>query len=159
MKHLYLIRHAQANNPERNQTDFDRSLSMQGQLDAKLMSNILTNTEIKPVTIISSPALRTKQTSEQFATTLNFPVASIYFEPKLYEAKTDDLYRVIHTLDNQYHTAIIVGHNPSIGFFLDQYTNEYQDVSPCTILHFELNHDDWSEFAPSVVAFKGIMLP
>jgi len=123
-KTLYLMRHAEAAWMTPSQRDFDRPLDDRGERDAIKMGQRLKVRGVLPLVIISSPALRTTQTSELIATEIGFPVDKISFCEPIYEARLSDLLEIIHSLDASIHSVMIIGHNPSIGRLVSQLSGE-----------------------------------
>jgi phosphohistidine phosphatase len=81
-------------------------------------------------------------------------------QEKLYEASIDNLYDVIHRIDNQYDTIFIFGHNPSVSYFADIYLNDYlPEVVTCGVVHFELNSQKWADFSPAKATFAAMWEP
>lgn len=160
MKHLYLIRHAKSSWDSKTLSDFDRPLNERGNLTAPLMAELLKNQGVQPDLLISSPAKRAISTCNYFADILNYPLEKIQQELTIYEAVVDDLYKIIHSIDEKFNTVLMFGHNPSISYFIDQYINDYlPEVPTCGISILNLKVENWKDFNPSNVDFVSLLEP
>lgn len=160
MKNLYLIRHAKSSWDDAKVTDLDRPLNEKGHQDAKLMSAFLYSQNIIPDLMISSPANRALSTCNYFATAFGYYPTKILQHKDIYEALPNDLYKIIHQLENQLSTVLIFGHNPSISYFLDEFINDYiPEVSACGIIHFRMTTGDWQNFNPNNAKFVAMWEP
>ena len=146
MKQLILIRHAKAVDGSLHLHDFDRVLHKRGERDAAAMGEILAKKNLSIDAFISSPAARTKATSELIATQLNFPLQNIQFQPLIYEASTRTLFQIACELNNDWKTVILVGHNPA---FYDLANNllgkPLIDFPTCTMCGITFNIENWAD--------------
>ncbi len=151
MKNIFLLRHAHSDPDSDN--DFDRPLNEEGIAKCQIIS-----TNIKPYfnqidLIISSPALRTKQTVENLIILLKQNVNKINYKKELYSASVNELFQTITTLDNKYQTILIVSHNPAISqlaMFLNKKNLSPQIIqgfSPGSLALFENLIEFWSELS------------
>jgi phosphohistidine phosphatase len=113
MKKLTIIRHAKAERPEGYATDFERPLNGRGRRDATLMGELLTHLAPPVDWWISSPALRTRQTTElMLAEYKNGPTP--FWEPAVYEATAETLLEIIANIPQDIEHAVLVGHNTGL---------------------------------------------
>lgn len=113
MKKLYIVRHTNKAEAKSGQDDYDRELSQQGLDEAKKMAVQLSNKIEKTDLIVSSPALRTKQTAEIFADVLDYN-KSIMYNEVLYMAFVNELLETISYTFDTVENMILIGHNPSL---------------------------------------------
>jgi len=113
MKTLTIIRHAKAESPEESANDFDRPLTPRGQKDAGYLAKFLTRLEPPIDWLISSPALRARQTTEQIAAELAV-AESIVWQETLYLADAETLLRVLCEAPQDMEHVALVGHNPGM---------------------------------------------
>ncbi len=146
MKKLYLIRHAKASwdNPE--QSDFERPLTPQGEIDANAMAVQLKAQNLKPDLIISSNAVRALSTAKILAEELKFPVAHIVSDPHIYSGGVEELVTLVKAISTKLNTVFIVGHNPSLTL-LAHYLCEGTKVTitTCGVLGIEFAMKKWEE--------------
>jgi phosphohistidine phosphatase len=113
MKKLYIVRHSQKVEEKFGQDDYDRELSENGILEAKQMAGVLKDKNISTDLIVSSPAIRTKQTAEIYAEELNYG-KSIMYNEVLYMAFVNELMETISYTFDTVETMVLIGHNPSL---------------------------------------------
>jgi len=113
MKKLYIVRHTHKSEERPGQDDYDRGLSQIGMEEARLMAKKLANTGIQTDLIVSSPAVRTRETAEIFAEILNYD-KSIMYNEVLYLAFVNELLETISYTFDTVDTMILIGHNPSL---------------------------------------------
>tara|TARA_B100000809_G_scaffold76741_2_gene74535 strand:- start:8470 stop:8946 length:477 start_codon:yes stop_codon:yes gene_type:complete len=140
MKTLYLIRHADSD-WKNEETDFDRSLSPKGILDASAIRKQLDNLNFQPELVICSPALRTKTTAQIITKNI-----TTVFESSIYEAPIINLIRVINALPNVHKNVALIGHNPAISSLVNYLTGDFiNNMQPCTVVKVDLEIDNWDE--------------
>ncbi len=145
---LYLVRHAEAEGMGSCQCDFDRPLNARGKRNAMKMGQRLKARGDIPLAIISSPALRAVQTSELIATEIGFPIDMIVLRETIYEAGVSDLLEIIQSLGDSIHSAMIIGHNPSIGWLIRQLSGEQVANAPtCCIATLQTFSSRWKDAA------------
>src|SRR5215212_820320 len=111
MKTLLLLRHAKSSWDNPSQQDFDRPLAERGKRDAPRMGRALKERGPEPDLIVSSPAVRARQTVEAAINAAGF-TAALQFDESIYEAGLGELMRVVRNLPNSSSTVLMVGHNP-----------------------------------------------
>lgn len=112
---LYILRHARAAWAQPGQTDFDRALDDDGFAEAEVIAEEAADQGYKPDLIISSTAVRCRQTAEPFRRTVSEELAIDYVD-SLYSG-TVDTYAELAFADRQETSVMIVGHNPMIEEF------------------------------------------
>lgn len=156
-RELILLRHTKSSWKNLSLPDFDRPLKRDRMQDATNMGKALYKLGLRPDLIISSPALRTKQTSELFCDKLHYDFDKVFFDKRIYESSAEEILQVVRETDAEVKTLIIVGHNPSLTHFTNlfsphaineipttgvvwlQFTNadwEIYRTTPCQLLHF-----------------------
>jgi phosphohistidine phosphatase len=137
-KILVLVRHATAttNDPS---GDFYRPLNSEGIAEAKLTANKLLQiwgeSHYAKPEIVSSPAVRTKQTAAEivhtFAGDSRFGSQfDIDIENDLYRGEPEDWYSLIHHIYLHSQALVIVGHNPGISFIASELVNQAINFRP-----------------------------
>ncbi|MCD6367069.1 MAG: histidine phosphatase family protein [Bacteroidales bacterium] len=145
MKTIILLRHAYAERHS-GKEDFYRHLSPEGVRVAKLMSCELKERISEIDLIVSSAALRTKETAEIFRKDA-FPETSVRFEKDLYYLQfTNQFFDFVYTLDESFDTVLFVGHNPVFSFLtqsLSGDSNRY--LYPGSFLIVNFKAEQWTE--------------
>lgn len=145
MKRLTLLRHAQADNPLSGQQDWDRPLTARGLLDAREMARRMKTQRRRPALILSSPAVRARQSAEAFMKCFgNIPLQLI---EDLYLAAPRQILASIHAQGASAAHLLLVAHNPGICEFADQLSTERRiDGMPTgAIVTAEFALDTWRE--------------
>ncbi|HEY5653224.1 MAG TPA: histidine phosphatase family protein [Pontiella sp.] len=155
-KTLYLMRHADANWANGYTSDFDRSLNSHGLRDSSKIGALLKHRNTLPETIVCSSAKRTVQTLQK----LDLGVKSITFNQDMYEASTQELLRIIQSLDNGYASAMLIGHNPGISRLITHLTGTQSRALPtCGMATIELKCDSWKAAAECSAELKQFDIP
>ena len=113
-KTIYLARHAKSSWSSSAETDFDRPLSNRGVADAVRMGNELNNLAWKPEKIISSPAIRAKQTCQTLCDKLDFSFERVVWNRNIYAAYMVTLLQLLSALSESTKSVMLIGHNPAM---------------------------------------------
>ncbi|QKJ23911.1 SixA phosphatase family protein [Poseidonibacter lekithochrous] len=152
MKKLYIVRHALKELEQLDQDDYDRALSQSGIDDAKLMAQRLAAKGIKADLIVSSPAKRTKETSEIFAEALNYD-KSIMYNEVLYMAYVNELIETITYTFDTVDTMILIAHNPSLTALAITLVGLKEKIAMGGIVEVEFNCDSWIDISKENAKF------
>ncbi|MFT4033798.1 MAG: histidine phosphatase family protein [Siphonobacter sp.] len=145
-KTLYLVRHAEAEQPAGGPHDFQRILTPQGLIDAARMGRLLTNKGVQLDTLVSSPSERTTMTAKVFSEQLNFDFQKVIFNSYLYEGAPRHYLTAINELTEKDSVAMIVGHNPSITYLGEYLCHEQLGtVPPASVVAIEFTNMPWAE--------------
>lgn len=146
MKTLYLLRHAKSSWQNPDLDDFDRPLLEKGLKRSKLIIDYLHENETKVDLIVSSPAVRALATAEIFARALNYPVDNIRKERKLYFGDSDSFYEQFFDVPKHVNSMMLVGHNPAISTFANQFLEKKIDFLPTSgVVSISFNTDQWEK--------------
>ena len=148
MKTLIIIRHARSNDAKINETDFERSLSDRGKSEALAASDKILSKIPSIDLILSSSALRTKQTAEYFRKALNCSAEKIKHLDGLYLASAEKIEELITSVEKDIDSLMVVCHNPGITDFVNGLiVNVRIDNMPtCGIFCVSVEIDNWEEF-------------
>jgi len=148
MKRLILVRHAKSSWSNDGMADRDRPLNPRGRLAAERVGGWLSATGRQPDKVLSSPAVRCRQTWEGIAKG-GIVTPDVEFIEALYLADAPEILDALHTATGD--TVLLLGHMPGIG---DLAHGLRQDPPPhhdafgkyptgsATVLDFPI--DDWS---------------
>ena len=112
--------------------DVDRSLKGRGVRDAYNTAEWLAEQGDIPEILISSPATRALHTALIFARRLNIPFSDIAIEESIYGADVDSLRQLVASISDEYASAMIFGHNPTITHFVNYCIEHHIDHVPTT---------------------------
>lgn len=146
MKTLYIVRHAQKEDEQIGQDDYDRDLSLKGIEDAEKMAKKFAEKNLPVDLIVSSPAKRTKLTAEIFAKTLNYN-KTIMFNEVLYMAFVNELFETITYTFDTVDSMLLVGHNPSLtalAITLVEFREKFQIGA---IMQIDFDCDSWIDIS------------
>lgn len=111
---LLVLRHAKSSWSQHNLADFDRPLKKRGYRDAERMGLYLKERQLLPDTILSSSAVRARQTLELALPALGFDPARITWSRRFYHAEPDVWLEAVRILPLSTARCLIVGHNPGL---------------------------------------------
>jgi phosphohistidine phosphatase len=114
VQHAVLVRHAHAEWPNYTGTDFDRPLTPQGFADARATAIAIRDAGHRPGLLLTSPALRTMQTTGVIAATLGLPENSVLPASQLYNAGPEILQAELRKAFLAADVVMLVAHNPGI---------------------------------------------
>jgi phosphohistidine phosphatase len=146
MKTLLILRHAKSSWKHPELSDHDRPLNKRGKHDAPLMGQLLNEKKLVPDLIISSTAVRAKDTALAVAERVGYD-NEIIFESTLYAASPDAYIKAISNVaDNgkDFYTILVVGHNPGLEELIEVLTGEMHELATCELAVIELPTKKWS---------------
>ena len=145
MKTLYILRHAKSSWEQSELRDFERPLAERGLRDIKIMGQRFSQHQRSVECIITSPAVRTKTTALLFAREIGFPEDDISANPELYFAGATMFLKAASLIDEDFQSAMLVGHNPAITEFVNDICNAGIDNIPtCGLVELRLPIEQWS---------------
>ena len=144
MKTLYLLRHAKSSKDDLTIKDHDRPINSKGKDQCESISTIICDEKIMPNLIISSSALRAKQTAEIVAKDIQFK-GKLELNRDLYEAKVDRYMKILKNISDDYTSVMLVGHNPTHEEFLAKLISGQISLSTASLVCIELSVSLWKE--------------
>ncbi len=111
MKLLTLFRHGKSEWETGAEEDFERPLKDRGRKDTPMMGKFLASIGATPDLLISSPAVRARQTAELLAPAAGF-MGEIRWEESIYAASAGELMSLLRHLPDEANYVLLVGHNP-----------------------------------------------
>jgi len=158
MKTLLVLRHAKSSWKDASQRDFDRPLNTRGTDDAALMGAVMRKKKIDPELILSSPALRARQTAE-LAIADGKLSGELRFDGRIYEASARRLLEVVAEIDDQFEVAMIIGHNPGFSDLFELITATPVDLPTASLSIIELHISSWAKVCPRSGVLKHLFEP
>jgi len=113
-RELLVVRHAKSDRKAGVRKDFDRPLAKRGKRDAPVMGRHLAAEDLLPDLVISSPAARARATTLRMLEAMEVDEDAVRFEPRVYEAETRTLLRILAEVPRTASRVMIVGHNPGL---------------------------------------------
>lgn len=158
MKTLYLLRHAKSSWDDTSLSDFERPLNDRGNRTAPFMGKFMRENGIEPSIILSSPAVRAKQTAELVRTVAEF-LHEPRFDERIYEASPRTLLEVISEIEAVHKTAMLVGHNPGMEAVIRLLTGDIESMPTAAVAVIDLHIGKWNEMHDSCGKLLNIFRP
>lgn len=163
MKHLTILRHTKAKRPEHFPTDPERPLTKRGQRDAAMLGALIRRLDPPVDWIISSPALRTRQTTAAVVEALDFEREVVWHEA-IYDATADTLLEVLALAPAGRDHILLVGHNPGLtelisGLVAGAPTRLALDFPPGGLAQLSLELFGWNQIRWGCATLHGLFHP
>jgi phosphohistidine phosphatase len=144
-KRLTLIRHANAEQ-DAHVRDFERPLSRKGQGEASDMARRFQERGLIPDLILTSAAVRTRETAETFAKLLGVAPRLLQADDALYLADGDYILGAIRAVGPRVAHLMVIGHNPGISAAAISLAPEAvsSDLPTCGTLTMSVSCATWS---------------
>ena len=144
MKTLLVMRHAKSSWKHAVLPDEQRPLNKRGRANAPRMGRLLRETGLAPQAILSSTAVRARQTALAAAEACGFE-GEIQFEPSLYGASAEIYIRLLGAVPGDPAVVLAVGHNPGVESLLAELTGEDEHLPTGSIARIELDLARWAD--------------
>lgn len=144
MKTLLLMRHGKSSWKNDSLSDHERPLKKRGRRDVKRIAEEIDKHDLYPHIILSSSAVRAKETVEVFVDTLQYENDIIYLD-ELYMAEPEDIIEVLSGLSDDDNTVLVVGHNPGLEAYLQIIDGEIESLPTAGLGHLVLVLDSWQD--------------
>ncbi|MDR0483296.1 MAG: histidine phosphatase family protein [Cellulomonadaceae bacterium] len=123
---LILLRHAKAE-PLGGIEDAQRPLALKGRDQAVRVGQSLASAGILPEAALVSSAVRTRETWRLVAAQLPIQPALVTVSDDLYEAAVSTVFQAVRGLNEDVHTAIVVGHEPTMAWTAQRLATQDSD--------------------------------
>lgn len=159
MKTLILCRHAKSEWPQ-GVPDISRPLKQRGVRDANFLGDLLRSQAFRPDLIVTSPAMRARQTAEIISTCISYPGEMVEEADVYYRGETE-LLHLIRRLPHHVETAMIFGHNPTMENVAQMLLRMHTPLSmpTCAMVCVESDHEQWRFWNPGEVALRWYLIP
>ena len=158
MRNIYLLRHAKSSWDDPAVTDHERVLNERGRRAAVRMGEYAQRAGIQPEIVISSTAIRARETTSIFLPAAGISVDPIFTE-RIYEATTGKLLELITETDDSFRSLLLIGHNPAIEGLTGVLTGENEIVSTATLITISTDVDKWCDVSPNCGQLVRIIRP
>ncbi len=144
MKTLLIMRHAKSSWKEKELPDHDRPLKKRGRKDIANMAKILKKKALVPDFILSSTAVRAKDTASLMAEKLNYK-GKLELVENFYMAEPETYIKKIATVPEKVENLLIIGHNPGLEGLVMTLGDKIASLPTGSIAKIYLFIDKWSE--------------
>lgn len=158
MKTLFIMRHAKSSWDNPDWSDFERPLNKRGLETAPFMGKVMNKNNFTPQIIVSSSAMRAKQTANLVRKSAGFN-AEIFFDERIYEASPQRLLEVISNIEDEYDSAMIVGHNPGFENLVRVLTGKIEPMPTAALAVIDLEINAWKEINAETGNLRKLIRP
>ncbi len=144
MKTLYIVRHGEKNIVDESIDDYDIEVTQKGLEDIHKQAKKLKEKDIIPDLIVSSPAIRTRQTADILSNELNY-TKNIMYNEVLYQAFMNELVESITYTFDDVKTLMIVGHNPSLTALGVSFVGLKEKILMGEMVRIDFDCNSWTE--------------
>jgi phosphohistidine phosphatase len=142
MKTLLLLRHAKSSWKESALQDFDRPLNERGKRAAEMVGRFIRNKQIAPDLLLSSPAIRARETIEIVIKTAKLR-SELRYDERIYEASPQRLLEVVSQIEEERKIVVLVGHNPGMEELLKLMTHRVEHMATGTVAKIDFEAAGW----------------
>lgn len=156
MKELIVVRHAKSSWEHAGLADHERPLLEKGKKRTRKIINYLQEQGVKPDFILTSSALRARETANYIAIGLGLDKGLMKVDPALYHADAEQLLAQFDDLSDTFNSVMLVGHNPALTNFVNFFLVppiDWLPTSGVVALQFDTEHWDEIRTAPRSVRF------
>ncbi|MCP4971033.1 MAG: phosphoglycerate mutase [Arcobacter sp.] len=143
MKTLYVMRHAQKIESNSDEYDYDIELSEKGKIDSQNVANKFKNLGNKIDLIVSSPAIRARQTAEIVSDILDYK-KNIMYNEVIYQAFLNEIIESLTYTFDTVDNLLLIGHNPALTALLITFTEYKEELNTSEIVKIEFNCNSWT---------------
>lgn len=160
MKTLFIVRHAKSSWDYPGIPDYERPLLEAGKLKTIKMAGYLIEQGVIPDLIMSSNAIRARETAAIIAQGLSYPVEKIQILPVIYQGNEEDVINILLEIPNENESVIIVGHNPTLTSLANYFLQEPIDWMPTSgVVCIEFITDLWKNILKAEKRTKFVISP
>jgi phosphohistidine phosphatase len=160
MKTLYIVRHAKSSWDHSGISDHDRPLMEKGKKKTRRIVDYLLLHKVEIDLIISSDAVRARETAFIIARGISYPDTEIRLSSSIYNCGTDDLFRLLDSLADDIGSLMIVGHNPSMTDFANIFLEDIIYNMPTSgVACIEFNTDKWADIRSAAKKTNFVISP
>lgn len=158
MKTLYLLRHAKSSWKDETLSDIERPLNGRGRKAAQTIGDFLKREGIIPDLVLSSSAVRARQTTDLLLKAANFST-DLRFDERIYEAGAQKLLEVVKQVEKSKKSVLLVGHNPGLEEFLEVLTGATDSMPTGTLSKVVLEASSWAAIGDNGGTLEWIVKP
>lgn len=146
MKTLLLMRHGKSSWKDESLKDHERPLKKRGRKDSKRISKAILGNALVPDLILSSTAVRARETVDVIVDTLDYK-GRVVFSDDLYMGEPQDFLDILRALDKDYNTVMIVAHNPGLEAYLQIVDGDVESLPTAGLGYLVLVLDNWKDIS------------
>lgn len=140
MIQLLLARHAKSDWGDVGLDDHDRPLDDRGRRDAPAMARTLQRAGVRPAVLLSSSAVRARETADVFANAFDVDVTE---QPQLYLAPPDRLLEAARASGAD--EVMVVAHDPGMSALVSRLAEREERMATCAVAVFTWHDGTWDD--------------
>ncbi|WP_295821646.1 histidine phosphatase family protein [uncultured Microbacterium sp.] len=140
MIQLVLARHAKSDWADAGLDDHDRPLNDRGRRDAPAMARTVVRKGVRPEVVLSSTALRARQTAEAFALAFD---AEVVEHAELYLAEAAQLLASARAAGVD--EVMVVAHDPGMSALVSRLADRDERMVTCAVAIFTWHEGTWDD--------------
>ncbi len=137
------MRHAKSSWADAGMDDFDRPLNHRGRETAPKMGEWLKEHDFVPDLVLSSTAVRAKQTTDLVVEALGGSV-DIQWHPDLYLSTPATMQAKVAEVPSSVSKVLLIAHNPGLEELVQWVIGGHESFPTAAVACFECDSDDWS---------------
>jgi phosphohistidine phosphatase len=158
MKTLVILRHAKSSWKDASLQDFNRPLNSRGKRAAEVIGRFIRKQKLKPDLVLSSPAVRARETIDIVLKSARLQV-ELRYDERIYEADPMRLLEVISQVEEDRKVVLLVGHNPGLEELLKFLTGQPEHLPTAALVKITLGTDKWSEISAKKGKLEWLVKP
>jgi len=158
MKTLYLLRHGKSSWKDETLIDVERPLNGRGRRASLTVGNFLKKEKIVPDLVLSSSAIRARQTTDIVMEAAKLRT-DLRFDERIYEAGAQRLLEVVRQIEKSKKSVLIVGHNPGLEEFLKMLTGAVESMPTATLSKVVLSASNWADIGDKDATLEWVISP
>ena len=158
MKTIYLLRHAKSSWKDESLSDIERPLNGRGKKAADTMGAFLKREKILVDLVLSSSAVRARQTIDRVLVSANI-VTDVRFDERIYEAGVQRLVEIIRQIESGKKNVVLVGHNPGFEELLEWLTGTIERMQTGALAKIGLKTSSWNSVSEKSGTLEWIVRP
>lgn len=144
MKTILLLRHGKSKRGPEYDTDFERPLAKRGRQDAERMGAFLLEQDLVPEVVLSSPAVRARDTALRCAKAAGCRDA-VRFERSLYGGGDEVYLNLLWALEDTVCRVLFVAHNPDLEIVVEELGHRYVRLPTAALARIDVETERWAD--------------
>ena len=159
-KTVFFVRHAKSSWSDPTLADIKRPLNKRGLRDAPFMAALISQQVHGSFRLISSPAVRARNTAGYFAAACGLPEEAVQIEQRLYLATPATILAVVQEVVGEEQILFVFGHNPGFTELARLFSTNYiENVPTCGILEVHSDAQHWQDFSTANARLVRLLYP
>ena len=143
-RRLIVMRHAKSSWSDPTATDHERPLNLRGQREAPRVAARLVELQWHPDWVLSSDALRTRETMAGMQTVFRADLP-VHYHRSLYHAGLDAVRQEVAEVPDEVQTLMLLGHNPGWEELVFVLCGEDVELKTASAALLDNQADTWSQ--------------